>query len=468
MPLTDNQFGALVSWVFNVGCTAATESRLVKKLNAGNQADEVCNELRRWNKVTIDGKKQISNGLVRRREDECKLYKSNSSDAIERPTRDINSKGLNLIKDYSGWHGCAIKKSVTEDKITIGYGHIVKPEDGYTINSCIDHQRGHDILINDLSEPTRCIEKIVRVQLSDDQFGALVSWAFNVGCTAATESTLVKKLNAGSQADEICNELRQWNKVTINGKKEVSEALVKWREDECKFYKSANRENATREINDKSLNFIKGFKKWQPCAYTNEVSKNVTIGYEHIVKPGESFTNGSCITEEQGLDLLRKDLSEATRCIERIIVHRSLTDNQFGALVSWTFNASEGPFDNCAANSQTPLVNKLNVGQPDEICDEFRKWHKVTINGREQIINELVIRREDECSLYKSNGNDPIVRINITCTMVENGFGSPPTCKANYHTKEGKSCYYWCRMDSIPFVPKSCNLAYMESPSTHC
>lgn len=154
--------------------------------------------------------------------------------------------------------------------------------------------------------------------------------------------------------------------------------------------------SAARELNDKSLNFIKDFEKWRSCAYTSDGANRLTIGYGHLVKPGEHYTIDTCITEEQGLQLLRNDLSEATRCIERL-VRVSLTDNEFGALVSWAFNMG------CGGARKSQLVRKLNAGsQANEICDELRRWNKVTINGRKQVSNGLVRRREAECTLYKS------------------------------------------------------------------
>lgn len=120
---------------------------------------------------------------------------------------------------------------------------------------------------------------------------------------------------------------------------------------------------SAREINDKSINFIKDYEKWRTCAYLDAVGK-LTIGYGHLVQPGENFTNQSCITEEQGLELLRNDLSTASNCIEKI-VRMSLTDNQFAALVSWTFNVG------CGAAKQSTLVAKLNAGgQASEIYNE--------------------------------------------------------------------------------------------------
>lgn len=67
--LTQNQFDALVSFVFNVGRTAFYNSTLRKVLNAGKYR-EVPNQLRRWNRA---GGVVIA-GLSNRRENEIKLF----------------------------------------------------------------------------------------------------------------------------------------------------------------------------------------------------------------------------------------------------------------------------------------------------------------------------------------------------------------------------------------------------------
>lgn len=121
-----------------------------------------------------------------------------------------------------------------------------------------------------------------------------------------------------------------------------------------------------------------------PCAHFDAVGK-LTVEYGHLVEPGENFTSKSCITEDQGLDLLRNDLSTASNCIERI-VRVPLTDNQFGALISWTFNAG------CGAATRSTLVSKLNAGsQANDICDELRRWNK----GNGKFLAGLVRQRED-------------------------------------------------------------------------
>jgi len=69
VPLTQNQFNALVSLVFNIGVGNFRTSTLLKKLNAGDY-DGVARKFRRW--VHVGGK--TLPGLVRRREAESALF----------------------------------------------------------------------------------------------------------------------------------------------------------------------------------------------------------------------------------------------------------------------------------------------------------------------------------------------------------------------------------------------------------
>jgi len=67
--LEQNQFDALVAWVYNLGPTNLRESTLLKVLNQG-LFEEVPFEIKRWNKAGG----QVLNGLVRRREAEALLF----------------------------------------------------------------------------------------------------------------------------------------------------------------------------------------------------------------------------------------------------------------------------------------------------------------------------------------------------------------------------------------------------------
>ena len=69
VPLSQNEFDALVCWVYNLGPTNLLQSTLLKVLNQG-QKEKVPEQIKRWNKAGGI----VLNGLVRRREAEALLF----------------------------------------------------------------------------------------------------------------------------------------------------------------------------------------------------------------------------------------------------------------------------------------------------------------------------------------------------------------------------------------------------------
>ncbi len=76
--LTQDQFDALVDFVFNLGTTAFANSTLRRVINMGGSAEEICNQIKRWNKGRDPKTNEtvILKGLKRRREAECSLWSS--------------------------------------------------------------------------------------------------------------------------------------------------------------------------------------------------------------------------------------------------------------------------------------------------------------------------------------------------------------------------------------------------------
>lgn len=96
---------------------------------------------------------------------------------------------------------------------TIGYGHTAaagppSPAAGMTITA----GEADAILGRDLSRFEAAVTRLVTVPLSQGEFDALVSFAFNVGEGALGRSTLLKKLNAGDRAGAAA-EFGRWNKA---------------------------------------------------------------------------------------------------------------------------------------------------------------------------------------------------------------------------------------------------------------
>ena len=74
--INQNQFDALVSFTYNVGVGAFSQSTLLKKVNENpNNKEEIKYQLSRWNKAGGS----VLNGLINRRNDEISLYFSESS-----------------------------------------------------------------------------------------------------------------------------------------------------------------------------------------------------------------------------------------------------------------------------------------------------------------------------------------------------------------------------------------------------
>lgn len=114
-----------------------------------------------------------------------------------------------------------------------------------------------------------------------------------------------------------------------------------------------------------------------------------TIGYGHLILPYEDFSSG--ITKSQAEDLLRHDVRIAERAVLRLITV-SLTDNQFNALVSFTFNLGGG------ALQRSTLRRVINRGNHDGVPKQLMRW--VWANGRK--LNGLIRRRQDEATLYQA------------------------------------------------------------------
>ena len=113
--LNDNQFAALVMWVFNIGVGAAERSTLVKKLNAGDY-DSVPAQLKRWNKTRVNGKMIESNGLVKRRADEIAYWLADENVAPKPVPRPKNKPTGTQVGELE------VPKTITLENAAAGAG----------------------------------------------------------------------------------------------------------------------------------------------------------------------------------------------------------------------------------------------------------------------------------------------------------------------------------------------------------
>lgn len=95
----------------------------------------------------------------------------------------------------------------------------------------LTEQQCWDLLDQDLEPAEKSVNEAVTVPLNQNQFDALVSFAFNVGDGAFRSSTLLKLLNQG-RYDDVPTQLRRW--IRDNG--HVVQGLVNRREKEITLW----------------------------------------------------------------------------------------------------------------------------------------------------------------------------------------------------------------------------------------
>ena len=121
----------------------------------------------------------------------------------------ISNGGLGFIKAFEDFS--AKPYLCPAGVLTIGYGHAILPDEKFTE---ITEPEALELLKKDCAKFTSAINKLVKVGLNPNQFDALVSFIFNIGIGAFTQSTLLKLLNKGDYCG-AANEFTRWN--TIKG-----------------------------------------------------------------------------------------------------------------------------------------------------------------------------------------------------------------------------------------------------------
>lgn len=131
------------------------------------------------------------------------------------------TKEAELIKSFEGLELEAYL--CPADIWTIGYGHTGNVKEGDRITKA----EAEALLDKDLRTFRNGVKRLVKVPLNENQFGALVSFSYNLGLGSLQNSTLLKMLNAGDYTGAADQFLR-WNKS--GGK--VLTGLVRRREAE--------------------------------------------------------------------------------------------------------------------------------------------------------------------------------------------------------------------------------------------
>ena len=143
----------------------------------------------------------------------------------------LNEAGKSLIKSFEGLKLTAYKCSANKD--TIGYGNTFY-EDGSKVKpgDKITKERAESLFELIAAEFEAKVKQLNLPNLSDNQFSALVSFAYNAGLTNLVKSTLFRKVRANPNDATIRDEFMKWNKA--GGK--VLNGLTRRRKAEADLY----------------------------------------------------------------------------------------------------------------------------------------------------------------------------------------------------------------------------------------
>lgn len=143
----------------------------------------------------------------------------------------LDNNGYKLIQKFEG-----CKLNAYQDSVgiwTIGYGNITY-ENGTKVKKGdkITQQRADELFKYFADRFAANVDPKVTVPITQNQFNAIVSMAYNVGIGAFSSSTLLKKINKCSSDPTIMNEFLKWR---FAGGKELK-GLINRRKDESELY----------------------------------------------------------------------------------------------------------------------------------------------------------------------------------------------------------------------------------------
>jgi len=146
-------------------------------------------------------------------------------------------------------------------------------------------------------------------------------------------------------------------------------------------------------MSDSGLARIRGSEAFIGHVY-DDGAGNPTIGYGHLIRPGEHFSGG--ITQAQADSLFRQDVERVVNpALDRITI--ALNQNQVDALGSFIFNVGTGGF-------LKNILSYINSGDLEGTTSHMLQFirGRDLRSGRLQVLRGLLTRRQFEVALFKN------------------------------------------------------------------
>lgn len=124
---------------------------------------------------------------------------------VQSGAQEIGIKGKVLIQQFEGLRLC--RYNDVAGKATIGHGHLITASD--TLPTCITPMQAYELLMLDLVIVNKCLNRYVGNKAAQNQYDALGSFTFNLGCGSLRQSTLLK-LHKKEFHDQAAEQFLRW------------------------------------------------------------------------------------------------------------------------------------------------------------------------------------------------------------------------------------------------------------------
>jgi lysozyme len=149
----------------------------------------------------------------------------------------LNNAGYLLICKFEG---LSLIPYLCPAKIpTIGYGNCYYPNGKKVTmqDKAITKQEAFELFKFIADKFALKVSELIKSNVNQNQFNALVSFAYNIGVNALSKSTLLKKVNFNPDDLTIKNEFLKWNKA---GGKEIKGLTTRREQESDLYYEKSN------------------------------------------------------------------------------------------------------------------------------------------------------------------------------------------------------------------------------------
>ncbi len=139
-----------------------------------------------------------------------------------KPRHQVTRTAVDLIKRFEGYRQKAAQ--LPDGRWTVGYGHTLTARAGASVSE----KDAEALLLYDLISVAHSVNEHTYTPLNQNQFDALVCFAFNIGLDNFLRSGVLRRINEGSLLQAACA-MEMWRKADFEGERIVIDALVRRR-----------------------------------------------------------------------------------------------------------------------------------------------------------------------------------------------------------------------------------------------